>query len=311
MARRQDPAESRREGSGRSARSRRRDSGQSGFDNEQASANPQPQAPDSWRSLMSADYDYPDELDDLSGRDRRRAKKSWRRDDHAARMAWLRSQRQAEPTSPAVIVVLVVILAIVILGLGGGLPRLLGGSDPDSGDPVGLLTPGRSVALPTAPSNEQPSEQPSSAPSPTLTTPPAQTQRPSAEATALAADVVGAWARAFYTRDPASESYNALVSKCSKYMTSELAGSFSSAGDSTYEALEKDGGKSTVIAAPVSAPRPDTAPADTSARISRFVKVTIDLTGKNAQKFDLPLLVTVAEQNGQWVVSEVSGGTGP
>ena len=60
-------------------------------------------------------------------RDRRRAKKNWRRDDHAQRMAWLRDQRQAEPTSPAVIVALVVVLAIVILGLGGGLPRLFGG----------------------------------------------------------------------------------------------------------------------------------------------------------------------------------------
>ena len=227
-------------------------------------------------------------------------------------MAWLRNQRQAEPTSPAVIVGLVVLLAIVILALGGGLPRLLGGESSDDGAPVGLLTPGRTVPLPTAPSNTQPSEESSQAATPTLTTPPPQTQRPSAESTAQATDVVGAWARAFYTRNPAAESYSALVAKCAKYMTPEIAASFTAAGDPTYEALKKDGGKSTVISWPVSAPPANAdAPVDTPARITRFVKVTIDVTGKNAQRFDVPLLVTLVNQKPQWVISDVSGGTGP
>jgi hypothetical protein len=261
---------------------------------------------------MSADYDYPEELDELTGRERRRAKKNWRRDDHAQRMAWLRNQRQAEPTSPAVIVALVILLAIVILGLGGGLPRLLGRESSDGGAPIGLLTPGRSVVLPTAPSNPQPAPGSSEVSTPTLTIPPPQTQRPSAEAIALATDVVGAWARAFYTRDPAAETYQALVSKCAKYMTPEVASSFTSAGDPTYDALKNDGGKSTVLRAPVSAPPANAeAPVDTPARITRFVKVTIDVTGKNAQRFDVPLLVTLVNQDNQWVISDVSGGTGP
>jgi hypothetical protein len=258
---------------------------------------------------MSADYDYPEELDQLSPRERRRAKKNWRRDDHAQRMAWLRSQRQAEPTSPAAIVALVVIVAIVILGLGGGLPRLLGRGHSGDPAPVGLLTPGNSVVLPTPPSDSQATVHPSTPPA--LTTPPPQSERPSAEATALATDVVGAWARAFYSRDPSAESYSALVSRCSNYMTAEAAASFTSAGDPTYEALKADGGKSTVIAAPVSAPRADSAPVDTPNRITRFVKVTIDVTGKHAQRFDVPLLITLVAQNGQWVISDVSGGTGP
>jgi hypothetical protein len=192
------------------------------------------------------------------------------------------------------------------------LPRLLGEESSGDGTPVGLLTPGRSVVLPTAPSNAQPSEESSQPASPTLTTPPPQTQRPSGEATALATDVVGAWARAFYTRDPTTESYSALVSKASKYMTPEIASSFTSAGDPTYEALKKDGGTSNVIAAPVSAPPANAeAPVDTPARITRFVKVTINVTGKNAQRFDVPLLVTLVNQNSQWVISDVSGGTGP
>ncbi|TCC65746.1 hypothetical protein E0H73_02095 [Kribbella pittospori] len=261
---------------------------------------------------MSTDYDYPEELDELSGRERRRAKKSWRRDDHAQRMAWLRSQRQAEPTSPAVIVVLVVILAIVILGLGGGLPRLFGGEDTDGGSPVGLLTPGSTVVVPTAPSNNQSSQAAPTATTSALTTPPPETRRPSAQATASATGVVGAWARVFYTRDPSAEDYAALVGKASKYMTEDVASSFTSAGDPTYDALKADGGKSTVISAPVSAPPPNAeAPVDTPERITRFVKVTINVTGKNAQRIDVPLLVTLVNQNGQWVISDVSGGTGP
>lgn len=261
---------------------------------------------------MSADYDYPEEMDELHRRERRRAKKNWRRDDHAQRMAWLRDQRQAEPTSPVVIVVLVVVLAIVILGLGGGLPRLMGGKGGDDGAPIGVLTPGRPVVLPTAPSNP-PQGQPTASSSTTaLTTPPPQTQRPSSKSTALATDVVGAWARAFYTRDPSTQSYAALVASCAKYMTEEVAASFTAAGDPTYEALKNDGGMSTVLAAPVSAPPANAeAPVDTPTRITRFVKVTINVTGKHAQRFDVPLLVTLANQDGQWKVSEVSGGTGP
>ena len=313
MARKHRSTEDRREGAGRASRRRDRVNSPADAEYDARAERRQPDAPDSWRSVMSTDYDYPEDLDELSGRERRRAKKNWRREDHAQRMAWLRNQRQAEPTSPAVIVALVVLLAIIILGLGGGLPRLLGGESSDDGAPVGLLTPGRSVVLPTAPSNTQPEEEGSpQVTTPPLTTPPPQTQRPSAESTAQATDVVGAWARAFYTRNPAAETYSALVSKCAKYMTPEVASSFTAAGDPTYEALKKDGGKSTVISWPVSSPPANAeAPVDTPARITRFIKVTIDVTGKNAQRFDVPLLVTLVNQDAQWVISDVSGGTGP
>jgi hypothetical protein len=312
MARKHRSTEDRREGAGRASRRRERENARPDAEYDERADRRRPDAPDSWRSVMSTDYDYPEELDELNGRDRRRAKKNWRRDDHAQRMAWLRNQRQAEPTSPAVIVGLVVLLAIVILGLGGGLPRLLGGESSDDGAPVGLLTPGREVVLPTPPPNTQPGEENSQPATPTLTTPPPQTQRPSAESTALATDVVGAWARAFYTRNPAVESYSALVAKSAKYMTPEIASSFTAAGDPTYDALKKDGGKSTVISWPVSSPPANAeAPVDTPARITRFVKVTIDVTGKNAQRFDVPLLVTLVNQNATWVIGDVSGGTGP
>ncbi|MDX3003290.1 hypothetical protein PWY87_16500 [Kribbella solani] len=306
MARKPRSPEDRREGA---SRSRHRAPQPEDSDDRKGSRS-RPEAPDGWRSLMSTDYDYPDELGDLSSRERRRAKKEWRRDDHARRMAWLRNQRRAEPTSPVAIVILVVVVAIVILGLGGGLPRLFGGKSKDEGTPISLLTPGRSVVLPTAPATQP--NQPTAPSSSTLTTPPLQSQRPSGDAIALASDVVGAWSRAFYTRDPGTETYEALVAKCAKYMTPEVASSFTSAGDPTYDALKTDGGKSAVISAPVSTPPPNAeAPVDTPSRITRFVKVTIDVTGKHPQRFDVPLLITLSNQNGQWLISDVSGGTGP
>jgi hypothetical protein len=309
MARKPRSPHDRREGAGQS-RHRAQDPPEQDGGAQRSDRRAQPEEPNGWRSLMSSDYDYPEEIDDLHGRERRRANKNWRRDDHAQRMAWLRNQRQAEPTSPVTIVVLVVVLAVLILGLGGGLPRLLGGKTKDDGGPVSLLTPGPSVVLPTAPATQQ--SQPSAPASTALTTPPPQSQRAPADAIALATDVVGAWARAFYTRDPSAETYAALVAKCGKYMTPDVAASFTAAGDPTYEALKGDGGKSTVLAAPVTAPPENAdAPVDTPDRITRFVKVTIDVTGKHPQRFDVPLLITLGNSNGQWVISDVSGGTGP
>ncbi|MEU4393247.1 hypothetical protein [Kribbella sp. NPDC023855] len=269
---------------------------------------PRPPEPNGWRSVINSDYEYPEELDELSRRERRQAKKNWRRDDHAARIAWLRNQRQAEPVSPAAIVVLVVLVMIVILGLGGGLPRILGGDDGDK-QPIGLLTPARSVALPTPPAGTTTSESPST--SPTLSVPPPESRRPPAATTADATRLVETWARAFYTRDPASESYSQLINKCAQYVTPGVAASFASAGDSTYDALKASNGKSSVVSAVAGAPREDAAPVDTPNRITRLLKVTIATTGTKPQRFEVPLLVTVSLQDDRWLISDVSGGTGP
>ncbi|WP_344216545.1 hypothetical protein [Kribbella sancticallisti] len=247
-------------------------------------------------------------MDELSRRERRQAKKEWRRDDHTQRVAWLREQRRAEPVSPVSVLVVVILLGIVILGIGGGLPKILGKEE--SKQPVGLLTPADPLPLPSA------SGAPSSAPNQTAptsgdTTPPLQTNRPSPAATLASNDVVGAWARAFYTRTPATESYDQLVSKVSQYMTADMAASFTAQGDSTYEALKTDGGTSKVVSAVVTAPKVGTAPTDTPSRISRVVNVVIDVTGSKPQRITVPLLVTVVQENDTWVISDVDGGTGP
>ncbi len=272
---------------------------------------PRPEAPANWRDVIRTDYSYPDELDDLRRRDRRHAKKSWRRDDHAERMAWLRQQRQSEPTSPVTVIVAVIILAIVVLGLGGGLPRLLGGDEP-AGKEVGLLTPslppeqvGSSAEpTPTAPATTL-------APTSSISTPPVLTERPSALATAAAADVITKWARMFYTRDPGAETYTDLVNKTGEFITGEVGDSLVAAGDTTYDALKSDGGKSTVATVAVTLPMPDSAPVDTPTRISRLVTVTIDITGKHPDRIVLPLVVTLVPEGNVWVISDLNGGSGP
>jgi len=282
------------------SRDRRRDN------REDVSAS-RPQEPEGWRDVVRGDYRYPDELEDLDRRSRRRAKKSWRRDDYAQRMAWMRRQRQAEPTSPLAIVVVVVLLAIIVLGFGGGLPRLLGRDEPKSGG-VGLLSPSAPAAPATTGETQAPT---SSAGTPTVIAPPPLTERPSPAATAAANSSARSWAQVFYTRNPAAETYDALVTKASKFTTSDVSDSLRRAGDSTYDALKAGQGTSRVSAVDVKPPKPDSAPVDTPTRISRLVTVTIDVTGKQPQRIVLPLLLTLAFDGSAWVVSDIDGGTGP
>jgi len=222
-------------------------------------------------------------------------------------MAWLREQRQAEPASPISVLVVVILLGIVILGIGGGLPKIFGKDE--ARQPVGLLTPAAPPPLPTGSESSGPSQ-----PVPTTTaetTPPLETATPPPAAFTKANDVVRAWARKFYTRTPAVQSYDRLVTSASPYMTDDMASSFASQGDSTYDALKADGGTSKVVSAVVTAPKEGTAPTDTPDRISRLLTVVIDITGSKPQRITVPLLVTVVQQGTTWVVSDVDGGTGP
>jgi hypothetical protein len=280
-------------------------------DRDDDSGRGRPDEPTNWRDMVRTGYDYPEEIDELSRRERRRAKRTWRRDDHEQRVAWLRQQRQAEPTSPVAVVVAVVILAIIVLGLGGGLPRLLRGDEPTTRGDVGVLTPSRPPDQVQSPNAPQSTATPSGPATLQNSTPPILTERPSAAATTAVTTTLNAWARVFYARDPSSETYANLVDRTAAYVTSELGESLQSEGDSTYDALKADGGKSTVAAVKVEMPKPDTAPVDTPTRISRLVSVTIDVTGKRPNRMVLPLLITLVPEGTSWVISDLNGGTGP
>jgi hypothetical protein len=265
------------------------------------------------RASDDPQVDYADEVAGMSRRERRHALRDGIISAQAQQMASLRSRRQAEPTSPVIVATGIVVVAIVVLGLGGGLPKLLGGND-EKAPPPGLLTPAVPASGQTsAQGNQSDSSTETSLPSTSasISAPPVLTERPSAASTAAASQAADAWAREFYRRAPGSESYDQLVSKVEKYLTPELADSLTSAGDPTYEALRADGGASSVAAVLVSAPRQNSAPVDTPTRISRLVNITIDITGKHPGRIDLPLLLTLVLENNQWAISDVNGGAGP
>jgi hypothetical protein len=175
-----------------------------------------------------------------------------------------------------------------------------------------LLTPSAPAPQPTSAGNPvQASPSDTLTPSSSITTPPVLTERPSALATAAAVDVASQWARTFYTRDPSAESYADLVAKTGPFITDEVGESLTAAGDSTYEALKVDGGKSRVASVTVGTPRPESAPVDTPTRISRLLTITIDVTGKRPNRIVLPLVVTLVPEGSVWVVSDLNGGAGP
>jgi len=256
------------------------------------------------RGTSSSDDDFVDPSEGVHSSSRRQR----RRDDAARQRAELRDRRRSEPASPVGVIAVVILLAIIVLGVGGGLPRLFGR---ESGqEPVGLLTP--TAPLVSVPGSPQPTvSETVGVPSDSLSTPPPQTQRPGAEATVAADTTARGWANLFYKRTPATETYDQLVDRAAQFTTIELAESFARAGDSTYDALRTAGGSSRVMSVAVAAPRPDTAPIDTPTRITRLVTVKVQTTGKGSGTFDVPLLVTVVRDGEKWLISAVDGGTGP
>jgi hypothetical protein len=241
--------------------------------------------------------------------DGHRSRRDRRRDDLARQRATLRDRRTSEPASPVGVIVVILLLAVLVLGIGGGLPRLLHRGSEDQG-PVGLLTPGGSgTEAPQTPGSPVSSGTPGATQS--LSAPPIQTQRPGAVETASADATAKNWATLFYTRAPANETYGQLVGRAAEFTTSDLESSFSSTGDATYDALKASGGTSKAMSVTVGAPRPDTAPVDTPTRITRLVTITVATTGKDASQFEIPLLLTMIPEAGRWLVSAVDGGTGP
>jgi len=260
------------------------------------------------REHGSSSDDSWDSSDPTTGSQQSRSRRERRREDIAQQRALLRDRRRSEPASPVGVIAVIIILAVVVLGVGGGLPRLFG-SKGEQG-PSGILTPGEAASnAPEAPVTTAPETTPSN-PVP-LSTPPPQTQRPAAQATAAADQATRNWANLFYKRTPATETYAQLVERAAQFTTRELADSFTASGDATYDALRASGGTSKVLSVAVTKPRPDTAPVDTPTRITRLVNVNVETTGKDAGQFAVPLLVTVVPEGARWLVSAVDGGTGP
>ena len=280
----------------------------------------EPRRPEDWRDWVRADYEYPEDFENLSRGQRRRAKRRWRRQDQQQRVEWLRDRRGSEPAGPGGLMIGIVFLVIVVIGFGAALPRLLHRDDAERPS-VGLLTPatnptaapGSSATQSSETTGPSPSDSPASpsASVPTSTTPlPTTSQRVSSADINAASGIVSQWAKLFYTRNPAVETYDQLVGRAGQFTTDAVRSSFTSSGDSTYEALKRTRGTSRVLTATVVAPRPGTAPVDTPVRITRLVTVRVQITGSDPATITVPLLVTLAPQATGWLISDVNGGSG-
>lgn len=272
-----------------------------------------PGRPDDWRDLLDTKYDYPDELltEDLSRKQRRRGKKQWRKEDRAQRAAWIRdARRDQEPTSPAVILVAVVVLVLVVLGASYAVPKWFTGDNGEEG--VTLLKPTEPAAGGITNRSPAPSPAPTKSPASTSSLAPTFTPTIPAQLTpSTAGDMLLDWTREFYTRRPAQETYTELVNRLSPYLTDGVAETLKEAGDPTYDALGDSGGASRVGEVAITyPPKNGGAPADTPTRVTRRVIAQIIISGREPARFDLRALVTVVPDRGTWRVSAIAGATG-
>jgi hypothetical protein len=123
--------------------------------------------------------------------------------------------------------------------------------------------------------------------------------------------VIQAWAQAFYTRTPATETYDQLVDRMAPYFTDDVQESLKASDDLTYEALAADGGASQVGKVTITAPPTGGgAPADTTTRVTRLLVARITITGPKPDQFDLRELVTVVPDRGTWRISAIAGQSG-
>lgn len=262
-----------------------------------------PDRPSDWRDLFNRDYDYPDDLltGDMSRRQRRRGKRAWRSADRRERIEWIRQQRRGQPpTSPAVILGAVVVMALIVFSAGYVVPRWFTDGQPGGDrEPVSLLTPS-GVPVPTI--------APTTAPTGQATPTPSEQSGRLTPAAAVA--VIRTWTAAFYTRTPAAETYTELLERTQLYLTDEVAQTLREAGDPTYDALAAAHGTSHVDKITVTQPPAGGgAPADTPTRITRLLIAQITVTGDDPNRFELRELVTVVPDRGSWRISAITGGT--
>ncbi|WP_432951316.1 hypothetical protein ACQPXM_41190 (plasmid) [Kribbella sp. CA-253562] len=263
-----------------------------------------PQRPNDWRDLLNPDYDYSDEiLDTESGRGRRRNKRRWRKADRQNRAAWIREERRnQEPVSPGAMLGAVVVVIALVFSAAYVVPKWFTKDEPARGSDDGG---GVTILRPTEAATGGPIVQPSSS----------VTSSPTTSAPVLQASqvdgILQTWAKQFYARQPAVETYDALVDRMEPYFTDDVQESLKEAGDPTYDALATDQGASRVRQVTITAP-PATggAPADTPTRVTRLLVAQIQVTGKRPARFELRALVTVVPDRGSWRISSIAGKTG-
>lgn len=251
-----------------------------------------PTSPQGWRDLLKSDYQYPQELDTLSRRQRRRGRKVWREEDRAKRLQWVREQREEEPGTAGRILVLVFALVVVVFGSAYLFGHGHGGhSVSPTGDGVAV-----SVAPAPAASPSSPAASESESPPPNLSSP---------------AAVADGFSRAYLTRNPlVDHDHTSSVERASGWMTAPLVDNLTNHADPSFDVLVSRAGVATVSAVKVE-PAGTDLPGDSPLRVWRKVTITIAVAGQAGHDSYTDTRVLTEEiitsGDGQWRVSRILG----
>jgi hypothetical protein len=231
-----------------------------------------------WRDLVRPKYHYPDYTpdEDLSSRKnrkaRRRGRRDWRAQDHAARRDWITQRREAATQESSLqsnpgCAGAVIVLALVIIVVG--LVRGCGDQEPDS-------TPAPTISSTAAPSQTGAAPTPETTSSPTTAPVPTQTPAP---VTAEDADtVMTQWATAWFTFTPSTGDDDVRrLSRAEPLMTAELARALWVEDPITTYYLDNNIDL-TVGAVELEVPAEGTAPVDHDTRITRLATVITTYT---------------------------------
>lgn len=246
-----------------------------------------PATPAEWRDLLKADYDYPEEINDVGRRKRRQARKAHRERERADIRQRIRQEREREPISAGG--ALVVIAAILLVGAIAGWAHWAH----SGGRPAAAASP--SAALPT------------DAPQPTGS---AGSAAPSASGTDNLSDpdtVAQNFARAYESRNPPQDQdHNAPVRRAAAWATPALAENLSSSTDRAWNDLVSNGGVQTVSAVTVG-PAAHGLPPDTPLRVWRTVTVQTHIKGYKTYDQTVTLQAELTRDGDQWLVSRLVG----
>ncbi len=252
--------------------------------------------PQEWRELLSATYDYPEEIEDEPRRRRRRLRRTHRQAERERTAEWIAEQRRRESLRPvtALVIVGAVLLAGVLSRYG---PDWLGGGKDGSTGVTASASP--------SPSTDQ-DDKPAASASPTGT----GSVSPSPSASVDLSDpetVAEEWTRHYLTRNPPEdEDHTAAVRRADPWAMPALTENLANSSDPAWDRLVSRGGVATVSAVTVK-PAGGDLPPDTPLRVWRTVTATVKVAGYTDYTEKTTLQAELTNSGKGWRVSRVVG----
>ncbi|MEV4506050.1 hypothetical protein [Streptomyces klenkii] len=252
-----------------------------------------------WRELLKARYDYPDEAKDGTIRQRRRARKAYRRRDRERRQEWIREERQKEPVTAGGALLLVVLLLLVGLGVKWWSSGSSSAGAQSSSRPAPSHSALQSASPTVAPAAPKPSTPPS---------PPASLSENSTPDVRQAESVVDQWVRQYLTRNPpVDETHEGPVRRAAPWASSALTDNLLHHTDPAWDILVSRGGIATVTDVKIT-PAGGDLPPDNPLRVWRNAAAEIKVHGYTDYTETRTLRTEVMlSGDGKWQITRVLG----